>query len=64
MALYTARQLIDRYKGKYISVYPHHYEMKDSKGNWITMHEVISIKETICENHNLPEQEIIGRKEV
>jgi len=61
MRLYTAQQLIAKYAGKFIDTYPHHYEKRDNKGNWITMYEVRSVKQTLCENHNLPEQEIVKR---
>lgn len=58
MRLYTAEELINKYNGKFIDTYPHHYEKKDSKGNWITLYEVRSVKQTIWENHNIPEEEV------
>jgi hypothetical protein len=57
--LYTAEELIKKYKGKYINTYPHHNSVKDKNGNYVTVYEVRSVKRTIHENHNLPEDEII-----
>jgi len=52
---YTAEQLLKKYKGKFIKVYPYHYEKKDKHGNWITVYEVLGVKNEIAENYNLPE---------
>jgi len=57
--LYTAEQLLKKYKGKYIDTYPHHYERKDKDGNWITVYEVRGVSKNIKENYNLPEDELV-----
>jgi len=58
MKLYTAEELLKKFKGKYINTYPHYYERIDDQGKWIILYEVRSVKRTIHENHNLPEDEI------
>lgn len=57
--LYTAEQLIKKYKGKFIDTYPRHYAMRDKQGNWITVYEVRKVSHTIRENCNPPEDCII-----
>jgi len=52
---YTSHELSKKFAGKYINVYPHHYDRQDSQGNWITVYEVRSVRDSIQENHNLPE---------
>ena len=60
MRLYTAEELIKKYKGKFINTYPHHYEKMDDKTHaWITTYEVRGVSATIRENYNLPEKEVI-----
>ncbi len=50
---YTATELLKKFKGKYIETYRHYdYVTKE------TTYEVRSVKRTIHENHNLPEEEI------
>ena len=61
MKLYTAKQLKEKYAGKYIDVYPYHYEHKDYYGNWITTYEVRGVSKNIRENYNLPEKAIIQK---
>ena len=56
---YTAEQLKNKYAGKYIEVYPKHYDKKDSNGNWVTVYEVRGVSKTIKENYNLPEEAVI-----
>lgn len=53
MKLYTKEQILKKFKGKYIESYKHYnYTTKETK------FEVRSVKNKICENHNLPEVEI------
>ena len=54
--LYTENELLRKFKNKFIDTYPH--RERDEMGNWITLFEVRSVKKTIHENHNLPEEEI------
>ena len=57
--MYTAEQLIKKYKGKYINTYPRHYDYQDEKtGDYVTIYEVRSVSSVIKENHNLPENEL------
>jgi hypothetical protein len=53
--LYTKEQIIKKYKGKFIDIYPHHFAQKDTNGNYVTLYEVRGVKKTIHENFNLPE---------
>ena len=50
----TTEQLIKKYKGKFIDVYPT-YDYAEKK--WL--YEVRSVKSKIWENHNLPEDCIL-----
>lgn len=52
--LYTKEELILKFNNWFIEVYPHHYEKKDKRGNWVTVYEVRSKSKTIKENHNKP----------
>ena len=56
MKLYTKEQLIKKYSGRFIDTYPHHYEVKNKNGDFVTVYEVRSVKKTIWENHNQPEE--------
>lgn len=57
--MYTAEQLIKKYKGIYINTYPNHYSYQDEKtGDYVTLYEVRGTSKTIKENYNLPENEI------
>jgi hypothetical protein len=57
--MYTAEQLIKKYKGKYINTYPKHYDYRDEKtGEYVTLYEVRGVSKTIKENFNLPEDEV------
>ena len=53
MKLYTKEQLLKKYKGKYVDIYPHYDYMTRE-----TTYEVRSVKNTIHENHNPPEEAI------
>jgi len=54
MKLYTEKELLKKYKGKYIDTYAtYDYQLSEYR------YEVRSVKSTIHENHNLPEGEII-----
>ncbi|MFA6006045.1 MAG: hypothetical protein WC775_06225 [Patescibacteria group bacterium] len=53
--LYTGVELLKEFKGKYIDVYPLHWERKDKYGHWETVYEVRGVSSTIRENFNLPE---------
>jgi hypothetical protein len=57
--LYTKDQLLKKFKGKYVDVYPRHYDIKDNEGNWITSYEVRGVSKHIKENFNLPEDAVI-----
>lgn len=59
MKMYTKKQLLKKYAGRYIDIAPCFYQEKDKGGNWITLYEVRSVKKTIHENYNLPEDCII-----
>ena len=49
--IYTEKELLRKFKGKYIDVYRHYdYCIKENT------YEVFSIKKEIWENHNLPEE--------
>jgi hypothetical protein len=57
---YTADQLRKKYAGKYIDVYPLHYNVRDSKtGNYVTVYEVRGVSKTVKENYQTVE-EILG----
>ncbi len=56
---YTKEQLVKKYEGKYIDVYPHHFEVK-SHGEYITVYEVRGVSRTIRENYNLPEDAVLS----
>tara|TARA_A100001201_G_C4072321_1_gene196227 strand:+ start:996 stop:1163 length:168 start_codon:yes stop_codon:yes gene_type:complete len=53
MKLYTKEQLLKKYRGKYVDIYPHYDYMTRE-----TTYEVRSVKNTIHENHNPPEEAI------
>ena len=54
--LYTAAELIKKYKGKYIDTYPHHYEYwNDTLHRFETVFEVRGVSKTIRENYETPE---------
>ncbi len=57
--MFTAEQLIKKYKDKYINTYPRHYDYQDEKtGDYVTLYEVRGVSKTIKENFNLPQDEI------
>ena len=57
--MFTAEQLLKKYKGKYINTYPKHHDYRDEKtGDFVTLYEVRGISKTIKENFNLPQDEI------
>ena len=57
--LYTPEQLKKKYRGRYIDVYPHHYEFwNDKTHNYETVYEVRGVSQKIKENYNLPEDAI------
>ena len=58
----TKEQLLNQYKGKYVDVYPLHYEKKDKDGNWVTVYELRGVSPKIKENYNLPEDAITANK--
>lgn len=59
--LYTADELIRKYKNKYIDTFPHFYVRRNSYGKWITFYEVRGVSKTLKENYNLPEDCIIPK---
>lgn len=58
--LYTAAELLKRFKGRYIRVYPRFYEAKDKQGKWVTLYEVTGVKRQLHEDYNLPEDAVIA----
>ena len=53
--LFTADELLKKYKGKFIDTYPHYdYLTKEKK------YEVRSVKSKIAENHETPEEVVYG----
>jgi hypothetical protein len=55
MKLYTKQELFKKYTGKYIDVYPHHYEYWNVKNyEYETVYEVRGVSSKIKENYNLP----------
>ena len=56
---YTAESLLKKFKGRYIQVYPYHYEKRNDSGKWITTYEVQGVSKTLKENYNLPEDCLI-----
>jgi len=56
--IFTKEQLLKKYAGKFIDVYPLHYERRDKNGNWITVYELRGVRSKIQENYNLPEDAI------
>ena len=60
MKLYTVSELKKKYGGKFIDTYPHHFEVIDKKtGKYITVYEVRGVSQTIKENYNDPNVDII-----
>ena len=57
--LYTLDQLKKKYAGKFIDVYPRHYE-KRVNDKWVTVYEVRRVSRVIRENLESPED--IGRQ--
>jgi hypothetical protein len=58
--LYTKEQIIKKYKGKYIKVYPYFTELWDDKKNcWITTYRIQGVSNFLKENFNLPEDAVI-----
>ena len=53
--LFTKEQLVKKYTGKFIDVYPHHYDLMSNDCKWITTYEVRKVSSTIRENCNPPE---------
>jgi hypothetical protein len=53
--LYTKEELIKKFQGSYINIYPHHYEVRDKNYKFITVYEVLGKSKTLKENFNLPE---------
>ena len=57
MKLYTLEQLKKKYAGKFINVYPHHYEKRDYKTDkWITVYEVRGCSSKVKENFQSPSE--------
>jgi len=60
MKLYKKDELIKKYQGKFINVYPHHHKYWNDKiHQYETVYEVRGVKSTIHENYNLPENAVI-----
>jgi len=56
MKLYNKEQLIKKYSGKFIDVYPLHHENWDEKSHqYTTVYQVRGVKSSIAENYNEPE---------
>ena len=57
--LYTAAELVKKFKGKFIDTYPHHYEYRNPDTHkWETVYEVRGVSKTIKENYETPEEVI------
>lgn len=57
---YTKEELLKKYKGKYINVYPLHHSYRNPKTHLFeTIYEVRGVSKTIRENYNLPEDCIL-----
>jgi len=56
--LYTEKELLKKFKNKYIKVRFHNYEKRDKYGNWITLYEVIGVSKTLKEDYEPPEEAI------
>lgn len=57
--LLTSDELMQKYSGKYIDVYPHHQTRWNEKENrYETVYEVRGVSKKIKENYNLPEDAI------
>jgi hypothetical protein len=54
--LYTKEQLVKKYHGKFIDVYPFYHSKKDKAGRWVAVYEVRQVSATIRENCNPPEE--------
>ena len=58
---YTKTELLKKFRGRFINAYPHHYVYTNPKtGRYETVYGVFGVSNTIKENHNLPEDEIIS----
>jgi hypothetical protein len=56
MKLLTQEQINKKYKGRYIDIYPHHFEFWNSKTNkYETVYEVRKVYKTAHENTTLGE---------
>jgi hypothetical protein len=60
MKLHTKKELVKKYHGKFIDVYPHHYEKRDASNHWVTLYEVRGCSSKVKENFQSPEE--IGRE--
>ena len=61
MKYYKLNELLKKFKGKYIDIYPHHFEYWNEKINqYETVYEVRGKSKTIRENYNLPTDCIKG----
>lgn len=57
---FTAEQLRKKYAGKFLDVYPLHYNLRDSEtGNYVTTYEVRGVSSKIKENFQSVD-EILG----
>lgn len=61
--LYTSDELLKKFKGKFIDVYPHHYEYRNPKTHqYETVYEVRGISKQIKENYQSPEEIIFDEQ--
>ena len=55
--LYTAAELLKKFKGKFIDTYPHHTTVwNDKTHKYETVYEVRGVKTKIRENYQIPEE--------
>ena len=57
MKLYTGQEILKKYDGVFVKLYPHHYK-GDAEGNFCTLYEVLGTSKKIKENYNTPEDEL------
>jgi len=48
---YTLEELKKKYAGKFLNVYPRHFESRSNDGQWITVYEVRGVSSTVKENY-------------
>jgi len=55
--LYTATELLRKFKGRFIDTYPHHYDYRNPQTHrFETVYEVRGTSRTVRENYETPEE--------